>query len=155
MNTLAPPIQLVVFTLGEYRYGLQLSDVERVVRIVDITPLPKAPDIVLGVVDVQGQVIPVINLRRRFRLPEREIDLADHLIVARTARRPLALIVDAAIGVLECSDRDVEPAREVLPGLEYVEGVAKLEDGLILIHDLDKFLSLDEQAALDGVMESG
>ena len=148
-------IELVEFALDGRRYGLLLSTVARVVRMVDVTPLPKAPEIVLGVINVRGQVIPVINLRRRFRLPERAIDLADHLIVARTARRPLALIVDAAIGVLECSDRDVEPAREVLPGLDYVEGIAKLEDGLILIHDLDKFLSLDEQAALDGVMESG
>ena len=77
--------RLVVFTLDDQRYGLPLSAVERVVPMVDITPLPKAPDIVLGVVDVQGRVIPVVNLRRRLRLPERDIALTDQLVIARTA----------------------------------------------------------------------
>jgi len=80
--------QLVVFTLDDRRYGLALSAVERAVRMVDVTPLPQAPQIVLGVVNVQGRVVPVVNLRRRFRLPERDFALADQLLIARTARRP-------------------------------------------------------------------
>lgn len=148
------PNQIVVFTLGEQRYGLPLSAVDRIVRMVEVTSLPKGPDIVLGVVNVRGRIIPVINARRRFRLPEREIVLADQLIVARAARRPVALAADAVTGVFEYSAQEVVGARDVLPGIEYVEGVVKLDDGLVLIHDLDQFLSLEEETALDRAMES-
>jgi len=148
------PHRLVVFTLTDWRYGLPLHAVDRIVRIAEVNPLPKAPDIVLGVVNVQGLIIPVINLRRRFRLPEREIAATDQLIVAHTARRPVALVADAVTGVIEYSDRDVAAARDVLPEIEYAEGVVKLDDGLVLIHDLDKFLLLDEEAALVEALRS-
>lgn len=146
--------QLVVFTLNDRRYGLPLSAVQRIVRVVEVTSLPKAPEIVLGVVNVQGQVIPVINVRRRFGLPEREIALTDQMVIARTARRPVALVVDSVTGVLEYSERETVGAQDVLPDLSYVQGVVKLDDGLILIHDLDTFLSLEEEAHLDRALES-
>ena len=146
--------QLVVFTLDDQRYGLPLFAVELIVRVVDVTPLPKAPEIVLGVVNVQGRIVPVINLRGRFRLPQHEIALSDQFVIARTSRRPVALVVDAVAGVLEISEQEIVRAQDVLPELEYVEGLVKLDDGLVLIHDLDKFLSLDEAAALDRAMES-
>ena len=145
--------QLVVFMLDDRRYGLPLSAVERVVRMVDVTLLPKAPQIVLGVVNVQGRVIPVVDLRRRFRLPERDFALTDQLVIARTARRPVALAADAVSGVLEYSAREAAGARDIVPGIEYVEGVVKLPDGLVLIHDLDRFLSLEEEAALGRAIE--
>jgi purine-binding chemotaxis protein CheW len=146
--------RVAVFTLGDQRYALPLSTVERVVRVVEVTPLPQAPDIVLGVVNVQGRVIPVVNPRRRFRLPERDIALTDQLVIAHTTRRPVALVVDAVTGVLEYSGREAVGARDIVPGMEYVEGVVKLADGLVLIHDLDRFLSLDEATALDRAIES-
>lgn len=146
--------QFVVFTLDEQRFGLELTAVERVVRRVEITPLPKAPEIVLGVVNVRGRVIPVVDIRRRFRLPERRPALSDQIIIARTAQRAVALAVDATIEVLDRPQEDIIEALRVLPGIEYVEGVLKLEDGLILIHDLNRFLSLEEEAALDRAAES-
>jgi purine-binding chemotaxis protein CheW len=145
--------QLVVFTLNNHRYGLPLPAVERIVNIVDVTPLPHAPDIVLGVVNVQGRVIPVINVRRRFHLSEREIALTDRMVVAHTARRPVALVVDAVIGVLEYSEQEAVGPQNVLPDLRYVEGVVKLDSEMILIHNLDKFLSLEEETALERAME--
>ena len=143
----------VVFILDEQRYALYLSAIERVVSMVEVTPLPKAPEIVLGVINVQGRVLPVVNIRKRFRLPERDIDLSDRMIIARTARRPVALVVDAVSGVVERSEHDVRVAEQILPGMEYIEGVLVLEDGLILIHDLETFLSLDEEKALDEAIE--
>ena len=145
--------QHVVFTLDEQRYALHLPAVERIVRVVEVTPLPKAPEIVLGVVNVQGQITPVINIRKRFRLPEREMNLSDQLIIAHTSRRTVALVADAVSGVIERSEQEVIAAEKVLPGIEYVEGVVKLEDGMILIHDLNKFLSLEEEQALDNAMK--
>lgn len=123
--------------------------------MVAITPLPKAPDIVLGVVNIQGRLIAVINMRRRFCLPEREIILTDQLVVAHTARRPVALVADAVLGVIACSAQELIAAEHIVPGVEYLTGLIKLEDGLILIHDLDKFLSLEEEDLLDHALENG
>lgn len=147
--SLADGREFVAFVLAGERYGLYLSAVDRVVRAVDITPLPQAPDIVLGVINVQGQVIPVINLRRRFGLLEREIAVADQLVIAHTARRSVALLADAVSGLLECSSEDIVEAQSILADTQYIEGVVKLDDGMTLIHNLDTFLSLDEEAALD------
>ena len=147
--------QVVLFTLDGQQYGLRLSAVDRIVRVVEVTPLPKAPEIVLGVVNLQGRVIPVFDIRRRFRLLQREIQLSDHLIVAHTTRRTVALVVDSVTAVVEPSEQELVEPREILPNLEYVEGVAKQEDGMILIHDLDGFLSLEEDRALDDAMLSG
>ena len=148
------PNQIIIFTLDDQRYGLPLPAVERVVRMVDITPLPKAPDNVLGIINVQGRVIPVINMRRRFRLPEWELALTDQLVIAHTARRPVALVADAVTDVHAYAEQEAVAAQDILPGVEYVAGVVKLENGLILIHDLDKFLSLEEDAQLDRALEN-
>lgn len=148
------PDYLIVFSLDRQRYALPLHAVDRVVRMVAITPLPKAPDIVLGVVNIQGRVIPVINMRRRFRLPERAIALTDQLVVAHTALRPVALVADAVLDVIAYPAQSLIAAEDVLPNIEYVEGVVKLADGLILIHDLNKFLSLEEENFLAHALET-
>lgn len=140
---------VVGLTLAGQCYALYLAQVERVIRAVEVVLLPGAPAIIAGVINVQGQVMPVVNIRRRFRLPEREMALSDHMIVARTARRTIALLVDGATGVIELSQSQVVRSPLILPDMEYVDGVVKLEDGLILIHDLNTFLALDEESALD------
>ena len=145
--------QIVVFRLDEQRYALPLTVVERIVRAVEVTPLPEAPAIVLGAIDVEGSVIPVLNLRRRFLLPEREIDPADQLLIASTARRTVALVIDEAHGVIEYQQSAIINADLIVPGLEQFQGVVKLDDGLVLIHDLEKFLSLDEAHMLDAAMD--
>jgi len=147
--SLAGMRDIVIFSLDEPRYALPLSSVERVVRIVEITPLPKAPEIVMGVINMQGQVIPVINVRRRFRLPEREIRLEDQLIIAKTPRRLAALIVDSVSGVHRLKEQELVLAGQELPYAGYIAGVVKLEQGLFLICDLGRFLSLEEEKSLD------
>lgn len=144
---------LVVFLLEHRRYALILSTVQRIVHVVDIVPLPKAPEIVLGVINVNGRVIPVLDIRKRFRLPEREINLTDHLIIATSLQKTVALLVDTVIGVIQHSAAEQIPADRVLSGMEYVRGVVKLEDGLVLIHDLDTFLSLGEQKVMDNALK--
>lgn len=146
--------QYLAFILDDSLYGLNLSGVKRILRVVEVTPLPKAPEIVLGVINVQGQIIPVFNLRKRFRLREREINLGDQLIIAQTSRRKVALLADAVRGVVERSEGEIIPADQILPGMEYVEGVAKLEDGMALIHDLDRFLSIEEDQALGDALKA-
>jgi len=146
--------QLVVFTLGEQRYALKLDAVERVLRAAEISPLPNTPEIVMGVINIRGQIVPVINTRRRFLLPEREISLTDLFIMARTSKRNVVLVADAVNGLVERSGRDVVTAEEILGELACVEGVIKLDDGLVFIHDLERCLSLEEERMLDDAMGS-
>ncbi|MEK6672156.1 MAG: chemotaxis protein CheW [Nitrospirota bacterium] len=81
------PVHLVVFRLDDNRFALHLSAVARVIRIVEAVPLPKAPDIVTGVINIQGKIVPVVNIRKRFRIKERAVDINDHMIIAETPKR--------------------------------------------------------------------
>jgi purine-binding chemotaxis protein CheW len=145
--------QLVVFRLDERRYALPLAVVERVVRAVDVTPLPKASPIVLGAINVHGRVLPVLNVRKRFLMPEREIGPADWFLLAHTARHTVVLVVDESEGVVERTQAEVVLSTQIVPDLDHFPGVLRLDDGLVLIHDLEKFLSLDEARALDEAMD--
>lgn len=145
--------QLVVFRLDERRYALPLTVVERVVRAVEVTPLPKAPAIVLGAINVQGRVLPVLNVRRRFLMPDREISPADWFLIAHTVRHSVALVVDESEGVLERPQADIVASTRIVQGLEHFPGVVRLDDELVLIHDLERFLSLNEARALDEAMD--
>ena len=149
---MSQPTQLVVFGLDAQRYALPLASVERIVRAVETTRLPNAPEIVLGAINVAGRVLPVLNLRRRFGLPEREIVPADQLLIAHTARRTVVLVVDEALGMVECPATEIIRPTQIAPGLELLQGVVRLDDGLVLIQDLEKFLSWDETRALDEAM---
>ena len=142
-------VRLVSFSLDNRCYALPLSTVDRVVRVVEITPLPKAPAIVLGIINVGGRILPVVNVRQRFHLPDRDIALRDQMILGKTGRRCVALVVDEVSRVTECQESEFIAGHEILPGMEGVHGVARLPDGMILIYDLHQFLSLEEESALD------
>ena len=144
-----PTLLHVAFTLDEGHYALDLSAVERIIQTVEVTLLPEAPDIVLGVINIHGKIIPVVNIRRRFRLSEKDIGPTNRLIIAHTLKRTVALVVDVVLGVIETPEDRVVKTDTVLPGMDYVQGVVKMEDGMILIHDLNKFLSLEEEKTLD------
>lgn len=138
--------QLIVFSIDEQRYALPLPNIERIVRMVEITPLPKAPENVSGIINVQGRIIPVLNLRQHFGLSGREIDLNDQLIIAHTKRRWIAFMADTVGDVVEIMEKEVVKSEEILPGMEYVLGLIKKDDGLIHILDIDAILS---SAAID------
>lgn len=153
MEEAIPTAHLLIFNLDEQRYALRLSAVERVVRAAAITPLPQAPDLVLGILDLQGEVIPVVNLRKRFRLPERETCSDDQFIVARTGTIRLALVVDGTEGVMELSDLALTAPDQILTGLNYLEAVTGTEEGLILIHDLETLLFPAEEELILQALE--
>ncbi len=138
--------QLLVFSLDDQRYALHLCSVDRVVRAVEVTPLPDAPEIVLGIINLQGRIIPAINMRKRFLLPEKELFPSDQFIISSSPRRTYALVVDAALFVVKCPGGSIVHATEILPRMGPVEGVLILADGMVLISDLDRFLSLGEEA---------
>ena len=143
---------LLVFRLDGWKCALHIAAVEKVYRAVAITPVPGLPEIALGIVNVHGRVLPVVNLRSRFHLPEKELAPDAHLIVTHTSRRTVVLVVDSVDGVMECNEQEITSASAILPGMEHVEGVLKLNDGMILIHDLGSFLSIEEDTALDRAM---
>lgn len=140
--------KLVLFRLDARTYALRLEAVRRVVAVVEVEPLPSAPPVVLGVVDVEGAVRPVFDLRRRFRLPAKPAELSDQLILAATARGEAALVVDAVAGVIEVPEAEIARPERISSGLAYVEGVATRPEGLVVIHNLDTFLSGSEAETL-------
>ncbi len=145
--------KIVMFSLEEPRYALYLSAVERVIRAVEITALPKAPEKILGVINFQGDVIPVIDIRKLFRLPKHEISLDDQFIIARTIKRLVVLAVDSVGEVTEISDYKIKDSKEALAFAEFISGVTVFENNIILINDLEKFLSLDDEKALDKALK--
>ncbi len=142
----------VVFILDRVRLGLELSAVERVVHLVEINPLPGAPEVVIGIINVHSQIIPVIDIRKRLGLRARAPRLSDQLILAHTSRRGIALLADRVEGLVDSSTPFVTAGR-ILPNLEPVAGVLAIDDGLVLIQDLDAFLSLEQERQLTRAME--
>lgn len=151
---MSDPLRLVVFLLDGQRHGLSLDTVERVLPMVAISRLPEAPAIALGVISIAGRVLPVVDLRPRSGLLPRDYGLSARLLVVRTARRTLVIPADAVTGVEEVAAEAIISADTVLPGLDPALGIARLDDGLLFIHDLDAFLSLDDERRLDSAMSS-
>lgn len=154
MSTLVADSRWVLFCLDAHRYALPLPTVERIVRAVQITALPLAPAAVLGAIDVGGHILPVFNLRHRFRLPERPLALEDQFIIAATAQRRVVLVVDKALGVIDEPALQATDSAGIAPDLAHIRGVLSLADGLVLIQDLEQFLSLAEADALDAAIRT-
>jgi purine-binding chemotaxis protein CheW len=145
-------MRLLTFTIDDRRFALSAGDVSEIVRAVAITPLPAAPSVVDGVIDLRGEVVPVFNLRRRFGLATREVDPGDQFIIARTHRRVAALHVDRALDIVDADT----PSGAVggTPLHPAIAGVATLADGLALISDVDTFLSQAEAESLETALEA-
>ena len=145
--------QIVMFTLDDLSYAFPLHTVLRVIHAIEIKHLPKAPEIISGIINVQGRIIPVADIRKRLGLAEREVDADDRLIIAQTGKREVAIVVDSVSGIRDIDPRQLSAASETLPFAEHLSGVAKIDDGLVLIYDLDRFLSLDEEQGLDKALK--
>lgn len=145
------PLDVVVVDVAGVRCGLPAADVVELHPVVLIAPLPGAPGPVEGVVDRRGSVVPVVDLRARLGLPARPPVLSDHLVFVTVGSRVVALRVDRALDLVGIPHARIEATPEVV-GARHVSGVARVDDGLVLIHDLAAFLSTDEAIALDAAM---
>jgi purine-binding chemotaxis protein CheW len=143
---------LLTFALGDQRFALPSSAVTEIVRLVAAARLPGAPDIVEGVVNLRGRLVPVLDVRARFGVPPAEPDPDQHLIVARAGLRLVALRVDRALELVSVAADAIEPTARVAPGVPLVKGCARLADGVLVIHDLERFLSLDAGVRLDAAL---
>jgi purine-binding chemotaxis protein CheW len=138
---------IVVFTIDECRLALPLTALQRIVRMVEITPLPGAPPDVLGVIDVAGRVMPVVCLRRHCRLPPREPGLNSVLLIARTARTEAAIVADEVLGVRQVAAGQMMPAGSIGAASLPIAGVCQSDEGPLPIPDLDRLLAEVEHLA--------
>lgn len=151
-------MDILTFELDSQRYAVPSDHVIQVVQMVAIAPLPGAPAVVEGVVNVHGTLVPVFDLRARVGLGPRAIDPSQHLIVLRAADRQVAIRVDEAADFVSVPDADITAPATLAgtgvgaAGTRHLAGVAATPDGTMIIYDLRAFLSLSESAALDDAL---
>ena len=143
--------QLVVFQLGAELYGVEISRVHEIIRLQSVTRVPRSPAFVEGVINLRGKVIPVVDLRRRFGLPTADHTRASRIVVVEIGDQVVGIIVDGVSEVLRVSSVIVEPPSPVVAGIdsEYLHGIAKLPERLVILLDLDRILAKEERRALE------
>lgn len=145
--------QLVVFGLGEEDYGVDISLVREIIAMQKITKLPQAIKSVEGIINLRGNIIPVVDLRKRFELPSTDYTSKTRIIVVEIDGETVGLIVDCVLEVIRVPATSIEPPESIVVNLDenLVEGIAKLDDRLIILLDVSKVLSLapGERVRLD------
>jgi purine-binding chemotaxis protein CheW len=143
-------LQLVSFNIGEEEFGVDILKVQEINRMVEITRVPNAPEYVDGVINLRGKVIPVINLRRRFGLQRKERDKNTRIIVVELSGKVLGFVVDAVSEVLRIPNSVTEPPPSIIAGIkaEYITAIGKLENRLLILLDLERVLTVEENEEL-------
>ena len=145
--------EFLLFMVDTQQFGLPVTHIDHVVRMVMITPIIAAPQAVAGIVNYHGTILPVFSIRHRFSFPERSPLPEDLLIITGSGKRKVALIAEQVSGVKEFSD-EITHADSILPGITGVEGVIRTGDGMILITDIDRFLLPEEDEMLSHLIDS-
>jgi purine-binding chemotaxis protein CheW len=146
-------LQLVTFHIGDEEFGVEILKVQEIIRMMGITRVPKAPDFVEGVINLRGRVIPIIDLRKRFGMIGQEHDKHTRIIVIEINAVIVGFVVDSVSEVLRIPANTVEPPPAIISGIEseYISGVGKLADRLLILLDLNRLLSKGEQSMLSGI----
>ncbi len=149
-------IQVVSFQLGNEEYGVDISQVQEIIRMVEITHVPRAPRFMEGVINLRGQLIPIIDLRTRFGMPRINATKSTRIIVTEIGSKRVGIVVDSVSEVLNIPIENVEEAPEMIAGVgtEYIQGVGKMNDRLIIMLDLTMVITGEEKAQLDQVETS-
>ncbi len=142
--------QLISFLVGDEEYGLEILRVKEVIRICAITRLPRAPSFVKGIINLRGDVIPIIDLRDKFGLEHQDYTSTTRVIVVDVDDRLVGMVVDAANQVVRIGTDRIEPPPPIAGGLsaEFIRGVGKLDERLIILLDIDRILSTAEKIEL-------
>ena len=133
--------QLVICELGGERYGLDIGRVREIIRLAPITSIPSAPSYVEGCINLRGRIIPIVDLASRFGIPPTTRSRASRIVVADTAGTLVGLVVDGVSEVLMASDELIEPTPDVARGADYLEGIARLDDRLVMLLDLARLFA--------------
>ncbi|GAC1659227.1 MAG: chemotaxis protein CheW [Vulcanimicrobiaceae bacterium] len=150
-------IQVVSFHLGSEEYGVDISQVQEIIRMVDITHVPRAPHFMEGVINLRGQLIPIIDLRTRFGMNRTSHTKNTRIVVTEIATKRVGIIVDSVSEVLNLPIENVEEAPEMIAGVgtEYISGVGKVGERLIILLDLQKVISTQEKQDLETLDVAG
>jgi|SRR5579884_61644 purine-binding chemotaxis protein CheW len=153
----AEETQLVVFRLGEDYFAMHISNVSEIIRLQKMTPVPKAPSFVEGVTNLRGRVIPVMDLRKRFGVTPQPTDQMSRIIVVEQRERLLGMMVDAVDEVLTVPASAIEGVDELVVSVdaEFLAGIVRLEDRLIILLDTEAVLSPGEVRQLQGMKLTG
>ena len=149
--------QFISFSVGDQEYGLELLRVKEVIRVREITWLPKAPSFVKGIINLRGDVIPVIDLRDKFGLEAEEATAMTRVIVVEVEGKLMGMVVDSASQVARIPVDQIDPPPPVLGGFsqEFITGVGKIEDKLIILLNSDAILSAEERTQLGSLRDTG
>jgi purine-binding chemotaxis protein CheW len=144
-------IQVVSFKLGSEEYGVDIAQVQEINRMVAVTHVPRAPQFMEGVINLRGQLIPIIDLRARFGMPRAEHTKNTRIVVTEIGAKRVGMVVDSVSEVLRLPVEHIEPAPEMITGVdtEYIRGVGKIEDRLIILLDLARIISGSEKRELE------
>lgn len=148
-------IQLVTFSIAQEEFGVEILKVQEIIRTLEITRVPRAPEFVEGVINLRGKVIPIIDLRRRFGMESKVHDKDTRIIVIEINKMIVGFVVDAVSEVLRIPASTIELPPSIVSGVdsEYISGVGKLDDRLLIMIDLDKLLSPEEHGCLGSVCQ--
>lgn len=136
------PDHYFVFTIQDRSYAIRLSAVEKVVRAAELIFLPDKPEGILGLINLRGKSIPVVNIRRYFRLPDREIELEDRIVICRTHTHMAAFMADAVEGVVIFTPDRLDAADQIFPEMEqHISGVGRIKEKSVIICDIRRLLS--------------
>lgn len=138
--------QYVLFKLDNEFYGIDILQVETIERVMDITRVPHALDYVQGVINLRGEVVPVVNLRKRFSLPEMPFDDESRIIIVSVEEIVVGIIVDSSSEVLQLNSDEIEDAANITnnTGNEFIKGIGKHEARIIILLDLKKVLEIKD-----------
>jgi purine-binding chemotaxis protein CheW len=155
-DTVTAEQQMVLFELGSEIYGLDIAAVHEIIRMQPITRVPKAPFYVEGVINLRGKVIPVIDMGKRFGLEKVENNKNNRIVVVNIQDTILGIIVDAVTEVLRIPIDSIEPVSDIVTAAnsDYLRGIAKLTDKMVILLELDKLLSGDNILASLGAPKS-
>ncbi len=144
--------QCVTFRLDDETYGINVMLVQEVLRITEIAPVPGAPSYVIGIINLRGNVVTVIDTRMRFGLSTKEMDDATRIVIIETEAQTVGIIVDSVAEVVDIYAEEIETAPNVGNDetARYIEGVVSRDDVLLILIDLNKLLSEDEWADMAG-----
>lgn len=143
--------QLVVFELSNESYGVDIGAVNTIIRMQEVTAVPRSQEFVEGVINLRGSIIPVIDLRKRFGLAEGEITKASRIVVVEADGQLIGMVVDAVTETLRLSRDVIEPPSPIVTSIDsqYVRGVGKLENRLVILLDVDKVLASRDSDTLN------
>jgi len=146
--------QLVIFELADEFYGVDIACVESIIKMQEITRMPKSPVFVEGVTNLRGKVLPVIDLEKRFEIPGRERDHDTRIMVVNIDQLEVGMIVSAVSEVLTIDDSSVEPAPPIVTTINsnFISGIARIDERLVILLDLNQVLSRAEKQQAAGIM---